>query len=577
MIKSRVQSKLFRAITKDNLEQVQSLVNKYPAIIDTIYNFDNDKNGRYYPLHFALTRPTPNTDIVDLLFRLAPHVLQLDTRHKTAMHYAVDSGNIRMVQRVLDFGFTNLDVRGRYDDTPIHLAAELGYTDIIELLLQSGSKAVNMTNCRSHKYPIIEAVHEGHLNTVELLIQFGGWPLNTRDQSDTYLANYVINTGPAHMIDGLARIGCDFNRSGLLLAASRRGKSDVIEALIRNGNREPTMGRIVFDTNTAKTLVMLGFNGIIATSLPEFTEEETLETRFRAYFGHSLVYRLLFLSSPILLNDDTIKAVHSAAKRGRAQKISNLFDQYGPLIIDARRHGLSPLDRAITRGQLRVIKMLIKLGSKSLSVFGKHGMMPMHRAAASGRNAVIRLLVDHGCQLDDVTGTYEEQTPMHFAAINGHIGTICAMIELGSKAIRKTDFTAKTPIDIVVMKGNPTMVTELVAFGGLSILDPNPEYMGIHNAIHCAVHYVLESYDYSLQILMLILKLRPDLMDFPKIKQNLTTTIRRVYYSSLRNRIEIIKMLLAFGAELGPPDSLNRNITVSDAEIAEIRSRVLKS
>lgn len=72
---------------------------------------------------------------------------------------------------------------------------------------------------------------------------------------------------------------------------------------------------------------------------------------------------------------------------------------------------------AIERGNLPEVRRMLRIGA-SLSTPDRHGNTPMHLAAVNGHMLIMAMIAER--DVDLCAKNYEGQTPLHLAAVNGH-------------------------------------------------------------------------------------------------------------------------------------------------------------
>jgi hypothetical protein len=104
------------------------------------------------------------------------------TDHQWAtIHFAVrhTSSNGVEILKLLLAGKADVNARAEYRNTPLHLAAEGGYTNAVRLLIER--KADVNAQLRDLKTPLHLAASNGHVDTVKLLVD-GGALINAKDR-----------------------------------------------------------------------------------------------------------------------------------------------------------------------------------------------------------------------------------------------------------------------------------------------------------------------------------------------------------------------------------------------------------
>lgn len=184
------------AARRGSKAQIELLI-KYGAIINIA-----DESG-YTPLHFAalygklrsvklLLATEGNRIVIEDLSDKFP-IIMIDKNGKTPLHIAVggikQEKRIKIVKELLieiknhtDFGALHskahvlvIDLQDKYDlQTPLHLAAILGETEVAEALLQAGAKP-NIKDAMGNT-PLHLACENGHQATIQMLMRYSANP-----------------------------------------------------------------------------------------------------------------------------------------------------------------------------------------------------------------------------------------------------------------------------------------------------------------------------------------------------------------------------------------------------------------
>lgn len=134
-----------------------------------------DDEGRT-PLMWAIMLKKQETSRI--LLEKEPRVNLADIRGETLLHYAAQSYNFSLVQRLLARG-ADVNARTKFDGiTPLHYAAFRGHIGIVRLILAKGGEV----NARDYagNTPLSDAVRGDRANCVRLLLASGA-SVNTKD------------------------------------------------------------------------------------------------------------------------------------------------------------------------------------------------------------------------------------------------------------------------------------------------------------------------------------------------------------------------------------------------------------
>ncbi|XP_053929269.1 CARD- and ANK-domain containing inflammasome adapter protein [Cuculus canorus] len=144
------------------------------AMVEMLLNANADPNAqdkeKKTPMHAAAVRG--HLSVVKVLLAKKGRFGAKDMDGCTPMHYAAIKGDTEIVKILLASGNNkNIDDRNVWRKTALHLAAEYGHSDLINLLLSYGA-AVNALDS-SKDTPLHCACKAGHFSAVNALIN---WP-----------------------------------------------------------------------------------------------------------------------------------------------------------------------------------------------------------------------------------------------------------------------------------------------------------------------------------------------------------------------------------------------------------------
>ena len=162
----------------------------------------------------------------------------------TVLHDSVQAGDFKSVQSLLQ---TDIDVNQKdlLGYTPLHIAAQEGYIDIVKLLVKIKGAKVNVGDFLNTT-PLHYAAEEGHLKVVQFLVEAGA----NFDNSDTTFQtplHYAAEEGHLKVVQFLVEAGADINSglggsfgygTPLDLAYDGLDKDEVIDYLESKGAKE---------------------------------------------------------------------------------------------------------------------------------------------------------------------------------------------------------------------------------------------------------------------------------------------------------------------------------------------------
>ena len=305
--------------------------------------------------------------------------------------------------------------------TPLHLAAWLGRTEIVELFLKHECYSVN---CRDTDLitPLHRACRNNHHETVAKLLQSNA-DVNTRSR---------LHTTPLH-------ICCSFDalESAKLIVGS-----------VSNINAT--------DSNGITALHYAVFRGCVPM--------------IELLLKHG--------ASPDVQDKNGQRPIHFAAISDSAEAI-RLLVQAGSDVNSRNKDLLTPLHFAIASKSQNAFLGLVELKA-NLEAQDIHGNMPSHWAASMGCNIIFDEIVKRGVPITapNLSGI----TPLHYAAGSQHSYQIALKIMKSIAQVDIVDKFNRTPLHYAALYGCDETAIELINGANCDFADENLE-TPLHKAI----------------------------------------------------------------------------------------------
>ncbi|TYZ68508.1 hypothetical protein PybrP1_005468 [[Pythium] brassicae (nom. inval.)] len=268
--------------------------------------------------------------------------------------------------------------------------------------------------------PLVCASRNGHIEIVELLLQYGA-DMNAADTDDWTALHWFAINGRTEMVSELLRQGAQVDsksNSGAtpLYIAAQQGHFGVVVELIKSG------ANVDFKLDSGVTPVYIAAQGGYCDVVAELLKS-----------GASVDSK----------NSDGATALLVAALNGHRDMVAELIKS-GAQMESKVSGGLTPLHAAATNGHCDVVVELIKNGAQVNSKLDI-GVTSLHIAAQYGHRDVVAELVRSGA--DVTVATDGGLTAMDLAAKNGHSDVVKWLKEraewLKGYSKEKADFVAK--------------------------------------------------------------------------------------------------------------------------------------
>jgi hypothetical protein len=235
-----------------------------------------------------------------------------------------------------------------------------------------------------------------------------------------------------------------------------------------------------------------------------------------------------------------------------------------PLISEVQR-GRTPIIAAAEKGDVVVLKALLQAGADPNATENPN-MAPFLRTALSyaaekGHDEIVAELLNSGANIEakdkHIGGEIGKQTPLHYACENGHLKVVCQLLEKGAKVNAK-DSTGGTPLMNAAKSGNPEIVRLLINKGAL--VNDRTKSNG-WSALIASVPLFIEVPKHSkpIEVMSVLLEHGAD----PNLDLGQTST--PLMSACARGCIEMVDLLLSYGADVNRQDALYKTTALVDA------------
>ncbi|XP_051163378.1 protein TANC2 isoform X2 [Leptopilina boulardi] len=335
---------------------------------------------------------------------------------------------------------------------------------VSRLLLLAGASPNFITEYLGNAPALCMYAHEGSVEMVSLLLEFGADVELTNSQGCTALS-LASARGHCDVVRRLAAAGASLGHADMagqcsLVHAARHGRLSVVGYLL------------ACDWHIPKTQE-------IETRIPELGREEAAQQAVvaAAAQGHeSIVEYLLDMAEVTVDEPDSLigeTALTVAAANGSTATVSALLARgANPLATNAK--GLSPLMLAAKEGHWgtaeRILQATLTASSDQvvdeciplLAQKDGAGRNCLMIAAGEGHTNLIELFLDKGSVIEATDR--EGLTALAWACVRGRLAAVQHLIERGAE-VNTTDNTGRTPLDLAAFQGNPKLVQFLLEKG----------------------------------------------------------------------------------------------------------------
>ena len=318
-------------------------------------------------------------------------------------------------------------------------AASEGNADEVRTLLEFGSMDLNQGDY-DHRTALHLAANEGHLEVVQVLCEAGA-DVNVRDR-----------WGDRPLDDARKA-----KKNSKAIAKVLKGAVDAPRIVPRAARMNDLK-----DQSNMQTIMISQpdeENDEEMTQLPAQEFAMGCTVLHQAALGNRLVIGKILLENPTLANFrdyDRRTALHIAASEGQLS-VCRLLVEKGAKINRVDRWGGSPLDDAHRHRQAKVVKFLREQGAKFGSTSQETNFIS---AASEGDSDEVQAFLDFGT-VDVDQGDYDSRTALHLAASEGRLEIVRMLCEAGAD-VNAEDRWGHRPLDDAVKAKNPKEMVKLL-------------------------------------------------------------------------------------------------------------------
>jgi ankyrin repeat protein/L-ascorbate metabolism protein UlaG (beta-lactamase superfamily) len=351
------------------------------------------------------------------------------------IHDAVRAGNLAQVKALVAKDPKAVIAVDELGQTPLHLAAEAGRQDVVDLLIAKGAdkKALcrdgrNLLHCaaagrlvdlmdrlvkegfpvdgpdRYGRTPLLKAAAAGSDGAAEFLLSRGA-NVMSRDYYDQTPLHEATFSGNLRLLDILVKHGADIeavNQEGStpLLYVSQTGRSEVIDWLLEHGAKLDV--RNTFNETPLTFPLGNGFQQLVEKLWPraEALKDRDLLERYPlhriAYLGN--VQAAAFLMGkglPLDLQDESGRTPFQRAAQGGSVDIAKMLVDKGVRVDAPDREESTPLHLAVKKGRVEMVRFLVQKGANVLAKDGQ-GLTPLDLAGEYAYPEIAAILKEAG-------------------------------------------------------------------------------------------------------------------------------------------------------------------------------------
>jgi ankyrin repeat protein len=392
----------------------------------------------------------------------------------------------------------------------------------------------------SDKY--FRAARDGEVSKVISLIQKGDVDINTTDMSGNTVLHYSASNGHEKVVEALLKQNANHRLVNL-------GKGSVMH-YAADLPYDPWSD--ISSQNAAKYRVIKLLLDAGANVIGRDSEGGTV-LHSAARLGDRTILNYLFGQSQLKMyrtaKDGKGQTVlHKAICSGSVEAVT-ILASWKDLLEREDKWDRKPLDLAAQKGEVEVVKILIRSGASNDSA--------ILWAAEEGKIDVVRLLLEEGANPQEKNNAIF--TPLHLAAGKGHLEVIKMLLEKGVD-VNAVDFRDETSLHKAARNGHLEAVKMLI----MEKADYRTVDSDGKSVLHKAASQPLDhsrSHEELCQAKLEMIKIFVNYGVPVTLQSNLGYTA--LYYGAMLGSVEIVKYLMEHGNFMSLTDLDGRNALLS--------------
>ncbi|MBA2709463.1 MAG: ankyrin repeat domain-containing protein [Tatlockia sp.] len=367
------------------------------------------------------------------------------------IHIAAKLGYLDVVKALIDNRPLLLEQTDAYGQTPLYWAALSGQTDIVDYLISKGAN-VNVFSTspmieHTGKSPLYQATEKNYCQIVKSLLKAGAI-INAPDNLD-HPIHIASKKGNLDLVKTLIDYNPklieqkDFFGQTPLLWAAAKGQKDVVDYFILKNANLDVISIAEKSKNNGKTPVYWA---------TESGHSEIVDSLAKA--GANITTALGELKS---------QPIHIAAKEGKLEVVIALLENNPKLIDETDAEGENPLHIAASYGHETVVDYLLA-NKSNVNALNLNGKSALYLATEQLNSNIVKSLLNAGA----IPTTYikpQKDQPVHIAAREGNYNLVKTFIEHDLNLLEQENAFRETPILLASAQGHKEIVDYLISKG----------------------------------------------------------------------------------------------------------------
>ena len=379
----------------------------------------------------------------------------------TAIHSAADANQTAVVRILVAECGADINALLARDTTPLYLAAQRGFTEVVAELLRLGA-ALDFVMPRGETSTAVISEGQGE----------GFYPVkNTEVGNGATVLHAAVENGHLETTRTLLTAGATQSASmegatPLVIALQYRHPAIAL-LLLQDGWTDPHMDAQVPSDGSSALLVAVMYNylDVVKRLLERGADPDIATPRGMTPLLQAASRGQEEIVSLLLEARASPPSLHSAVGSGSERLVRRLVKERRTM-LEEREGGLTALHLAVKGGRPGLVALLLEAGGEVGATVEGTGATALHLAALNGRLEVVRLLLARGGEVGSRAGdSLHRATPIYLAAQNGHAKVVQELVASGAEVNARLWKIDATPLFAAADQGHLTTVEMLLKLG----------------------------------------------------------------------------------------------------------------
>jgi ankyrin repeat protein len=391
----------------------------------------------------------------------------VDCNERQPIHWAAIKGDVKMTDVLKD----DIDTTDRFGWTPLHLATIYQHENLLRYITQDHAETMN-TGDNELRTPLHLAVEYELADALQILIRARA-KVNTTAKDGSAPLHVAVRQKQKKILEILLAYEADIEaidmkgRTALYLSVEN-GEIETIEALINAGANPQTA------TKDGRTPLHVALSrGQDGLEVAKILLQAGADANTRAVDGATVL--------------------HIAAQCGSLSEILNVLSRIELKLDAIDEYGQTALLIAIYEKEWEAAKLLLMRGA-GVNEDKRSGYTPVLGTVMGEKEDILQQLLEKGASVDDVDG--DGYSALHLAVLNRNHKIASLLVNAGANINAVARLRNQTPLHIAVRKRNIEIVQTLLERGADTLLLDGYDFSPLQHALYWEdpkmVHILIE-------------------------------------------------------------------------------------